>query len=98
MDVFLQAYDYAVAHRGELWAALEQHLLLVGVAPVVAALVCLPLGVLTSRSRAAAAALINGVNALRVVPSLAILFLAIPYFGLATKSSLIALTVLALPP
>src|SRR5690606_16684119 len=37
-------------------------------------------------------------NALRVVPSLAILFLAIPYFGLSFTSASIALTILALPP
>jgi osmoprotectant transport system permease protein len=38
------------------------------------------------------------VNGLRVIPSLAILFLAIPYFGLSFTSAAIALTILALPP
>jgi osmoprotectant transport system permease protein len=46
----------------------------------------------------ASLAVINAFNAVRVVPSLAILFLAIPYFGLSFTSSVIALTVLAMPP
>ncbi|MBV9386995.1 MAG: ABC transporter permease, partial [Chroococcidiopsidaceae cyanobacterium CP_BM_ER_R8_30] len=33
-----------------------------------------------------------------VIPSLAILFLAIPYFGLSFQSAAIALTILAMPP
>ena len=37
-------------------------------------------------------------NGLRVVPSIAILFLAIPYFGLSFTSAIIALTILAFPP
>jgi osmoprotectant transport system permease protein len=41
---------------------------------------------------------INVFNAMRVVPSLAILFLALPYLGLGFVPSLIALTVLAFPP
>jgi osmoprotectant transport system permease protein len=41
---------------------------------------------------------INVANALRVVPSLAVLFLALPYLGIGFRPSLIALTVLACPP
>ncbi|MFQ3585644.1 MAG: ABC transporter permease, partial [Cyanobacteriota bacterium] len=41
---------------------------------------------------------INGFNGLRVIPSLAILFLAIPYFGLSFRSAVIALTALVMPP
>jgi len=37
-------------------------------------------------------------NAFRVIPSLAILFLALPYLGLGFVPSLVALTVLAFPP
>jgi len=93
-----QAFAYAVAHLHELIAATGQHLLLASVALGLGAAVCVPLGVWTSRSPVAAAALINAVNVLRVVPSLAILFLAIPYFGLTFAASALALTVLALPP
>jgi osmoprotectant transport system permease protein len=98
MDVITRAYEYASDHRDELVAAVQRHLLLVAIALGIGIVVCVPLGVLTSRSRIAAVTAINAFNALRVIPSLAILFLALPYFGLSLKSALLALTVLALPP
>lgn len=98
MGVFGQAYEYAVTNGGELLDALQQHLLLVLVPLAVGLLLGLPLGLWSSRSPAASAVLINGFNALRVIPSLAILFLAIPYFGLSFQSAAIALTLLVMPP
>lgn len=99
MNSLLQAaYLYASTHRVELVHAISQHLLLVAVALGLGIVFCIPLGVWTSRSRLAALTLINLFNGLRVIPSLAVLFLAIPYFGLSFTSSVIALTLLALPP
>lgn len=99
MSSLLQAaYLYASTHRAELVHAISQHLLLVAVALGLGIVFCIPLGVWTSRSRLAALTLINLFNGLRVIPSLAVLFLAIPYFGLSFTSSVIALTLLALPP
>lgn len=98
MSVVRRAYEYASDHRDELIAAIGRHLLLVGIALGIGILVCVPLGILTSRSRIAAITAINGFNAIRVIPSLAILFLALPYFGLSLKAAVLALTVLALPP
>lgn len=96
--MLIEAYYYAVSREDEVLVALGQHLLLVAVALGIGIAVCVPLGVLTSRSRTAALTIINAANALRVVPSLAILFLAIPYLGLTFASSALALTILALPP
>lgn len=93
-----RAISYALERPGELLTALEQHLLYIAVALGIGIVLSVPLGVLTSRSHLAAVTLINAVNAVRVIPSLAILFLALPYFGLTFTSSAIALTVLALPP
>jgi osmoprotectant transport system permease protein len=98
MDIFGRALDYALHDGDRFRAALATHLQLVAIALLIGIATCVPLGILTSRSRLAALALINGVNTVRVVPSLAILFLALPYFGLGQTSALIALTVLALPP
>jgi osmoprotectant transport system permease protein len=58
----------------------------------------LPLGLWSARSRLASTVLINSFNALRVIPSIAVLFLAIPYFGLSFQSAVIALTLLVMPP
>jgi osmoprotectant transport system permease protein len=98
MEVVTRAYQYASDHRDELIAAMQRHLLLVGIALGIGIAVCVPLGIVTSRSRIASVTVINGFNALRVIPSLAILFLALPYFGLSLKSAVLALTILALPP
>lgn len=98
MDVFGRALDYAINDGDRFRAALATHLQLVVIALAIGIVTCIPLGVLTSRSRLAALTLINGINTLRVIPSLAILFLAIPYFGLGRTPALIALTLLALPP
>jgi osmoprotectant transport system permease protein len=98
MHIVTRAYQYASDHRDELIAATQRHLLLVAIALGIGIVVCVPLGVVTSRSRVASATIINGFNALRVIPSLAILFLALTYFGLTLKAAVLALTVLALPP
>lgn len=93
-----ELYQYATSHTAELQQALGQHLRLVAIALGISIVLCVPLGVWTSRSRLAALTIINVFNGLRVIPSLAILFLAIPYWGLSLTSALLALTLLALPP
>lgn len=98
VELLQAAYAYAGTHTDELLQALRQHLLLVAVALGIGMVVCIPLGIWTSRSRSVSLVAINAGNTLRVVPSLAILFLAIPYFGLSFTSAAIALTILALPP
>ncbi len=96
--VLVDSLTYLLSRGDEIFVALGQHLLLVAVALGIGIAICVPLGVLTSRSQGASFVIINSANALRVVPSLAILFLAIPYFGLSFTSAAFALTILALPP
>lgn len=98
MGVFSQAYKYTIIHFQDLLNALQQHLMLVAVPLLVGLVLGLPLGLWSARSRSASLVLINGFNALRVIPSLAILFLSIPYFGLSFQSAAIALTLLVMPP
>lgn len=98
MDVFTRAYDYAAGNFDDLLSALQQHFLLILVPLAIGLVAGLPLGLWSARSRLASTALINFFNALRVIPSLAILFLAIPYFGLSFQSATIALTLLVMPP
>lgn len=97
-DIFAKALEYVANNPDKLTSALEQHLLLVVVPLVIGLVLGLPLGLLSSRSRTASTVLINSFNALRVIPSLAILFITIPYFGLTFTSAAISLTLLAMPP
>jgi osmoprotectant transport system permease protein len=98
MDIFAQAYQYAIENADKLVEAFGQHLQLVVMPLAIGLLIGLPLGLWSARSRTASTVLINSFNGLRVIPSLAILFVAIPYFGLSFQSALIALTVLVMPP
>mgnify|MGYP006289950799 FL=1 len=92
--------EYAATHLDELTLALQQHLIFVGVALGIGVTLCVPLGIWTSRasSRGVAEAVMNVFNGMRVIPSLAVLFLVIPYLGLSFQSAVFALLLLALPP
>jgi osmoprotectant transport system permease protein len=98
MNIFTQALGYAAKNPDKFMEALWQHLQLVVVPLSLGLVIGLPLGLLSSRSRVASTVFINSFNALRVIPSLAILFVAIPYFGLTFTSAAIALTLLVMPP
>lgn len=93
-----QSYLYILNRQTEFWGAVKDHLLLAGTAIGIAVLICVPLGIWTARSRFMALTFMNLVNGLRVIPSLAVLFLIIPYLGLTSSSAIVALTILAMPP
>lgn len=95
---FSGASTYLANNPDALVTALGQHLLLVFLALAISLLVALPLGWWTARSPLGSAIFINGFNGLRVIPSIAILFLAIPYLGLSFMAAAIALIILAIPP
>jgi osmoprotectant transport system permease protein len=98
MELLQETIAYAVDHLDELREATVEHLFLVTVALVISLLICIPLGIWTSRSARANTVIINTINGIRVIPSLAILFLAVPYMGVGLDTALVALTVLAMPP
>jgi len=97
VHLIAQAWAFAVTHQGSIQTAIREHLALSATALGAAAAVCLPLGVLASRHAWGRAA-IAAVNAVRVIPSLAILALVLPWLGLGFASALVALVVLACPP
>jgi osmoprotectant transport system permease protein len=98
MQLLLEAYQYALGHQSRFWTAAGVHLQLSLAALAISVLVAVPLGIWIARHVAVAQYVINAVSALRLIPSLAILFLALPYLGLGFRPALVALTVLALPP
>lgn len=98
VELVRQAWLYGLSRRAEFADALGEHLILVGIALGVSILVCVPLGVWTSRAGAAAAPVIGAVTGLRSLPSLAVLFVLIPVLGLSLTSAALALTLLAMPP
>lgn len=92
------AYGYALANRAMFAEALSTHVRLSLLALAIGALLCIPLGLYIARRRPLSRGLSGLFSALRVIPSLAILFLAVPYLGVGFIPALAALAVLACPP
>lgn len=98
MNLFGDALSYIRDNPDRFWEAVQTHLRLSGTALLVAIVIFVPLGILAARSGRIGAAIVGGVAAVRVIPSLAILFLLYPIFGLGDTPALIALVALAGPP
>jgi osmoprotectant transport system permease protein len=98
IELIAQTYEYWLANQGRFWTELGRHLWLSAAALAISVLLCVPLGIWAARRAALAQPLINAVGALRIIPSLAVLFLALPYLGTGFGPALVALTLLALPP
>ena len=77
---------------------LRQHIVLSLVALLVAVAIAMPVAIMIRNTRVGALIAINVGNVGRAVPSLAILALALPFFGIGFGSALVALTALAVPP
>jgi osmoprotectant transport system permease protein len=97
VHLIAQSLDFALSHRTEIAVALRQHVALSAAAIAAASALCLPLGIAASR-KPWGRAVITGVNAVRVIPSLALLAFVLPWLGLGFASALTALIVLACPP
>ena len=83
---------------GDFIAHLSAHVALAGSALVVALAIGIPLAGAAADRAFARGVLLALAGAFRVVPSLAVLTLALPLLGLGFKPALLALVVLALPP
>ena len=93
-----QIIHYFQTDSSQYWLYVWQHIYLSGITLVIAMAIALPLGYIGSRIRAGAAFCTAFSQVLRIIPSLALLFLLIPFIGTGMTPALIALVVLALPP
>jgi osmoprotectant transport system permease protein len=98
MDLLLQTWAYVVENAPRFQEAIRVHLLLSLGALAIAMAIFIPLGVLSSLGGKLTAGIIGAVAAIRVIPSLAVILLLLPVFGLGWRPALVALTLLAGPP
>ncbi|MBI9049130.1 MAG: ABC transporter permease [Anaerolineaceae bacterium] len=98
MNLLLGAFDYYLHNQANFWQATQQHIVLSSAAMGISLAIGLPVGIWISHRAKIAQTTINFFNALRVIPSLAILFLVLPYLGLGFLPSLVALSFLAFTP
>jgi osmoprotectant transport system permease protein len=98
MKLLLDAYRYFLENQAHFWDATGRHLVFSLTSLGISVLVCVPLGIWIARRVKVAQYTINFFGALRLVPSLAILFLTLPYLGTGFRPALFALMALAFPP
>lgn len=98
MELLAQTWAYAAENADRVWQALLVHLGLSLGALAIAMLIFIPLGVVVSTGGRLTTSIVGAVAAVRVIPSLAVILLLLPVFGLGWKPALVALTLLAGPP
>ena len=96
--MFSQVVQYFQSNSGQYWQYVGQHLFLTLVTLAISMVIALPLGYLGSRLKPVASFCVAFAQVLRIIPSLALLFLLIPVIGTGMVPALISLVVLALPP
>lgn len=96
--MLLQIIHYFQTSSSEYWTYVGQHLLISFTALIIALIIALPAGYWGSRNRVIAAFCQTFSQLLRIIPSLALLFILVPLMGTGILPALIALVVLALPP
>jgi osmoprotectant transport system permease protein len=77
---------------------LVSHLRISGYALLLAVLLYVPLGVLCSHSNRFGSPTVGVMASLRVIPSLALVFVFVPWLGFGYRPALLALVLLAAPP
>ncbi len=97
INLLNQTYAYFLDNQSRFWTELGRHLSLSGTALAISLLLCIPLGIWAAHHVRAAQYLITAVGSLRLIPSLAILFLVMPYLGTGPTPAITALTILAMP-
>jgi len=96
--LFVEAWQFIVAHPARFFDALYVHVALSAAALGLAIAMALPTGVLLADKARATLLAITAANIGRTLPSLAVLALVMPILGTGFTPSLFALTLLALPP
>ena len=93
--------EFIAAHRAELLARLGEHVVLVAVSTLLAAVIAIPLGIIAARRPPLSRPIEAFANLAQTIPSLALFGLLIPLpllGGIGTRTALVALTVYAVLP
>lgn len=97
MDVF----DFMIRNRAEVFNLTLEHLTLVAVSMLLAAIIAIPLGVALTRREALRRWALGGANVIQTIPSLALFGFLIPLpllGGIGNRTAIVALTLYALLP
>jgi osmoprotectant transport system permease protein len=87
-----------IERREDIWIAFQEHVLLSGIAMLIAILIAVPLGIWLTRYKKIAELIIGVAAIIQTIPSLALLGFMLPIFGIGKVPAIIALTLYALLP
>lgn len=87
--------SYIIQNPGTVWELLLQHLQMTSVALLIAVLLALPLSLLITRYRWLSVPVLGTLGTLYTVPSLALIILLVPLFGLNSNSVVVAMAIYA---
>ncbi|EOH94024.1 glycine betaine/carnitine/choline ABC transporter permease [Enterococcus haemoperoxidus ATCC BAA-382] len=90
--------QFLLERGNELVTKIGEHIFISGVALLLGILFAVPIGILLTRTKRTAAIVIGLTSALQTVPSLALLALMIPIFGVGKIPAIIALFIYSLLP
>lgn len=94
----IDIWEYLINRRGDIAFWTLQHLQLVGVAMSIAAVVGVGLGLVLTRVRVLATPVLGAASVVQTIPSIALLGVMIPLFGIGRTPAIVALTLYALLP
>lgn len=95
MTEFLHVFQ---ERRGELFAALLEHIQISLIALILAVIIAIPLGIYLTKHQRIAEGIIGITSVIQTIPSLALLGILIPLFGIGRIPAIIALVAYALLP
>lgn len=98
MEVLIEAYSYILRNSDTFLSSVKTHLQLSFIAVGIGILICVPLGIYIAKKTKASMIIMNAINIGRIIPSLAVLALIMPFVGIGFMPALIALTLLVCPP
>ena len=96
--IIQQIQQYFIEHGKDYVKILGDHVALSGEALMIALVIGLPLGYLSFSNPKLKQVASFCTQGLRVIPSLGLLFILIPFIGVGRLPAIIALVVLAVPP
>ena len=89
---------YFTANGAEYLRLLAEHVEVSVLSLVLAALIAIPLGIVSARSRWAERLSVGVASVVRIIPSLAVLVVLVPILGVGVVPAVVALALLAIPP
>ncbi len=98
MTLLISVWDFIRDNQDRFNDLLVSHVRLSVSALVIAVLMYVPLGVAFSRLDRIGSPAVGALSSLRVIPSLALVFIFVPWLGFGYRPALLALVLLAAPP